>query len=161
VSGDYPDVPEIKERVTDTLEAIQRIPTSSSGTTIARSVIRSTVFSFFICGALAEEPVQRDIIKQRLESGYNFSTIQMLLNKLWDDRPQDLTWTSTGGRSPVPWRKQLHATYVTSPGALLVPSYHKDGDLHLPVHFTSIKPENKGVKLENGGVNLKSEDEGV
>ena len=109
VSGDYPDVPEIKDSVTDTLEAIRRIPINTYGTTIARSVVRSTVFSFFICGALAEES-QRDIIKQQLEREMcervgNCSSIQSLLNRLWDGRPRNLN--RRGPNPPVEWRELL------------------------------------------------------
>jgi C6 transcription factor Pro1 len=110
VSGDYPDVPEIRESVEDTLQCIQRIPPGETGqSTIARSVVRSTVFSFFICGALAEES-QRHIILERVEreiceSLGNCSSIRTLLTKLWEERPQHPT--RRGSNPPVEWRGLL------------------------------------------------------
>lgn len=107
VSGDYPDVPEIKESVRDTLHCIQQIPLGQPS--IMRSVVRSTVFSFFICGALAEES-QRHIIVELIEQETgecvgNCSSIQSLLKKLWEARPQHPT--RRGSNPPVEWRKLL------------------------------------------------------
>ena len=112
VSGDYPDVLEIKDSVADTLQCIQRIPRSEfEHTNIARSVVRSTVFSFFICGALSDES-QRHIIIEQLEretgeSVGNCSSIRSLLNKLWEDRPQLEHPTRRGPNLPVEWRQLL------------------------------------------------------
>jgi hypothetical protein len=115
VSGDHPAVPDIRESVADTLLCIERIPTAEfDRSNVARSVVRSTVFSFFICGALASEDSQRETIRtvlerERGESVGNCSSIQRLLDTLWQERPRH---TTRRGLPPVPsppveWRKKL------------------------------------------------------
>jgi hypothetical protein len=109
VSGDHPHVPEIKESVQDTISSIQRIKHSvhyQSDSTIARSVVRSTVFSLFICGALAEDQQHQSVILEQLdremgEGVGNCSSIRSLLQQLWDTRAQSRK------SDPVQWRDLL------------------------------------------------------
>jgi hypothetical protein len=121
VSGDHPAVWDIRESVKDTLHCIGRIPVDafSDRSTIARSVVRSTVFSFFICGALATEESQRDTIRKILErekgeSVGNCSSIHSLLDALWQERSQ---YTVRRGlppvsSPPVEWRKKLKKSRI-------------------------------------------------
>jgi hypothetical protein len=110
VSGDYPDVPDIKDSVADTLQSIQRIPMNAfDPSNISRTVVRSTVFSFFICGALSEESQRHTVVEQlereTCESVGNCSSIRTLLNNLWKDRPRHPT--RRGPNPPVEWRQLL------------------------------------------------------
>ncbi|KAF9467989.1 fungal-specific transcription factor domain-containing protein [Collybia nuda] len=105
VSGDYPHVRDIQDSVKDTIVCIQRSPMNHDPASITESVVRSTVFSLCICGALADNEQHRQVIRRQLESGSgvgNCGTILTFLEDLWDKRAQ-------GPRSaPVPWRDQLN-----------------------------------------------------
>jgi len=107
VSGDHPDVLEIKESVEDTVRCIQQIPIDVPNVT--RSVVRSTVFSFFICGALGEESHRRTILnlleREMGESVGNCSSVLTLLEELWYERSQHLARRDPS--PPVEWRKRL------------------------------------------------------
>ncbi|RDB26195.1 C6 finger domain transcription factor nosA [Hypsizygus marmoreus] len=112
MSGDYPHVPEIQESVRDTVRCIQRIneaPPSAmvNGQRFSRSVVRNTVFGFFVCGAFAETNEHRsailEILTQEEEDGVgNCSTIRDVLQQIWSTR---------GNNYPNPvaveWRSML------------------------------------------------------
>ncbi|KAJ7067213.1 fungal-specific transcription factor domain-containing protein [Mycena amicta] len=55
VFGDFPQVREIEDAVADTMTLLRtpKIPTS---------VVRSTVFAFFVCGALTDDPRHREAV---------------------------------------------------------------------------------------------------
>ncbi len=98
VSGDYPNVPEVSEAVHDMLALLktmrERLPQS-----IRTAVIRMTVSSLFICGALTNEEDERSRLRDLLEEEGavgNCSTLSRVLNTVW-----------AHGASPVPWRNIL------------------------------------------------------
>ncbi|KAJ7285216.1 fungal-specific transcription factor domain-containing protein [Mycena rebaudengoi] len=108
VSGDYPHVPEIADGIEETMSYIrpQLAPKLHS------SVVRSTVFAFFICGALTDSrDLQAEICKNLTLEGEdaatstvgNSPTIQKLLKRIWDERSS----VPRLRRGPVPWRTVL------------------------------------------------------
>lgn len=109
VSGDYPHVQDIRESVQDTIFSIERIKDAMimnpDPASVTQSVVRSTVFSLCICGALADNEQSRRVIREQLETGSgvgNCGTVLRLLQGLWDKRAQ-------GRKSaPVPWRDLLN-----------------------------------------------------
>ncbi|KAF7312575.1 hypothetical protein MIND_00271500 [Mycena indigotica] len=112
VSGDFPHVREVEEAVALTMEVVQEAaeemmrgrPDSHS------SVVRSTVFAFFICGALTDNAHHRQMIVRELslnEEGPdkskvgNSSRVKELLEGIWEQR------AGTPAGQPVPWREVL------------------------------------------------------
>ncbi|KAG6845480.1 hypothetical protein H0H87_008840 [Tephrocybe sp. NHM501043] len=112
VSGDHPNVPEIEESVQDTITCMERLnlyPCNSEvhGQTMSRSVVRNTVFGFFICGAFAERAEHREVIRNLLdregnEPG-NCGSIRRLLIGMWHERDD---WRTQHPRA-VDWRNVL------------------------------------------------------
>ncbi|KAG6910839.1 hypothetical protein DXG01_007154 [Tephrocybe rancida] len=120
VSGDHPQVPDIKESVQDTIDCINRVnsPPGDSlvnGQTMSRSVVRNTVFGFFICGAFAEKQEHRHLIQTLLEregeEPGNCDSIRVLLQDLWHKR--DVARQTNGAEfRGVDWRHSLTATRI-------------------------------------------------
>jgi len=113
VSGDYPRVPEVKESVNDIVEKIQDINRASLGhteneQTLAGSIVRNTVFGFFICGAFADEGKSQAIVLEQVqrqgEGAGNCGSVGKLLEGLWARRGADTMNHS------VPWRETLKKT---------------------------------------------------
>ncbi|TFK33219.1 fungal-specific transcription factor domain-containing protein [Crucibulum laeve] len=104
VSGNYPHVKEIKVAVHDTMACIRNIPPDAE---IRRSVVRSTVFSFFICGSLTDDQRNLEYLGRILthesggESGVgNCNHIYALLCELWKKRDPNVP-------GPIEWRECL------------------------------------------------------
>lgn len=106
-SGDHPHVPEIKDCVKDTFNAITNLPADQAAHIISPAVTRSTVFAFYICGSLTDSEqvsntLQSWLTQKRGEEGIgNTTTISDLLRELWDERRMQ----SPG--QPVQWRRLL------------------------------------------------------
>lgn len=103
ISGDYPHCPEIKDGVQETINILQMVPGSKAK---SRHVVRSVVFSIFICACLTENQKQRDYLIHRLdmeqqnESVGNCSGVKGLIEEVWSHR--------TGSKTePVLWRDAL------------------------------------------------------
>ena len=113
VSGDYPRVPEIEESVKEMVGRIQDINQASlwsmdSERTLAGSIVRNTVFGFFICGAFADDKASQAIVLEQVQSqgegAGNCGSVRKLLQDLWTRRGADLR------NQPVPWREMLKET---------------------------------------------------
>ncbi|KAG6897152.1 hypothetical protein C0992_003739 [Termitomyces sp. T32_za158] len=114
VSGDHPYVPDITESVQDTISCMQLLDcppscnTEVNGQTMSRSVVRNTVFGFFICGAFAERPEHRELIQGLLDregDGIgNSISIRRLLHKIWEQRDVARRQHSS---TVVNWRNEL------------------------------------------------------
>ena len=106
VSGDFPLVSDVFDKVRKTYFAITNIPNE-----ILQPVIRSTVFASFLCGCLSTDPDQRNYIKsllmvpeQSTEIG-NCKSIVTLLESIWE--------SSDANRSrPVSWRDSLKSKHI-------------------------------------------------
>lgn len=101
LSGDYPSAPEIAAAVTDTIEALRRIPLDRA--LVSRSVLRSVVFGICISGCLTDAPEQRQFLMrlldtQQRESVGNVAEVKHLMQQVWARRDAD------GGVGPVNWR---------------------------------------------------------
>ncbi|KAK7016315.1 fungal-specific transcription factor domain-containing protein [Favolaschia claudopus] len=108
VSGDFPHVPEIVLAIDETMGYART--TERHEQKVYSSVVRSTVFAFFICGALSDDPqVQKQVEELLSLSGEdpalstmgNATSIRRLLDNIWADRRE------TGACAPVPWRDVL------------------------------------------------------
>ncbi|KAG5638487.1 hypothetical protein H0H81_012419 [Sphagnurus paluster] len=108
VSGDYLDVPEITTSVEKTIECMKRLSTDPAN---QQSVVRNTVFGFFICGAFAQESRHRDVIKtfltpeSRCRSTGNCGSVHDILEDLWAKR--DGQWQRHAEPETVGWRNRL------------------------------------------------------
>ncbi|KAJ7455228.1 fungal-specific transcription factor domain-containing protein [Mycena galericulata] len=109
VSGDYPHVPEIMEAIQETMSFARR-PWPSQR--MHSSVVRSTVFAFFICGALTDSSQLRTEVFQKLSlegeapsvsTVGNSGSIKKLLQKIWNGRSSKMS----SAHMPVPWRDVL------------------------------------------------------
>jgi hypothetical protein len=107
VSGDFPHVPDIMEAIDETMSFVLA-PHGSQR--VHSCVVRSTVFAFFICGALTDKSHYRDEIHNKLSLKFedaststvgNSASIRKLLNKIWSGR------SKMPPRAPVPWRDVL------------------------------------------------------
>ncbi|KAJ3565172.1 hypothetical protein NP233_g7807 [Leucocoprinus birnbaumii] len=113
VNGGFPHVPQIHLAVEEVMRWIRRIPmkpTSPEDKEIHKTVIRSTVFSFYITGALTDNEKYRKTITGYLweEAGTvmgNCKVTMELLRDIWNER------SSVGGNGPcrdeVMWREKL------------------------------------------------------
>ncbi|KAF7374633.1 hypothetical protein MSAN_00348100 [Mycena sanguinolenta] len=111
VSGDYPHVPEIREAVDETMGYLRTLARHSQK--VHSSVVRSTVFGSFICGALTDNFDMRREVKDGLSlSGEdpaqstvgNSASIRRLLDTIWLDRRTK--------SSPLKWREMLKAANI-------------------------------------------------
>ncbi|KAJ7126697.1 fungal-specific transcription factor domain-containing protein [Mycena epipterygia] len=108
VSGDYPHSPEIIEAVDETMGYLREPQAHSQK--VHSSVMRSTVFALFICGALTDnQHLQREVFnKLSLEGddpltstvGHSAS-IKKFLQRIWSGR------SKISAHAPVPWRDVL------------------------------------------------------
>ncbi|KAJ6532036.1 fungal-specific transcription factor domain-containing protein [Mycena capillaripes] len=108
VSGDFPHVPEIVEAIDETMAYVRKPQEHSLK--VHTSVVRSTVFAFFICGALTDKPLIREEVNQMLclsgehssmSTVGNSPRIRKLLEKIWENRAKSSPQTA------VPWRETL------------------------------------------------------
>ncbi|KAJ7126774.1 fungal-specific transcription factor domain-containing protein [Mycena epipterygia] len=108
VSGDYPHVPEIIEAVDETMSFVRQPQAHSQK--VHSSVVRSTVFAFFICGALTDnQHLQREVYNKLSLEGEepsastvgNSASIKKLLQRIWSGR------SKISAHAPVPWRDVL------------------------------------------------------
>ncbi|KAG6851142.1 hypothetical protein H0H93_001022 [Arthromyces matolae] len=95
VSGDHPNVPDISSSVEETIACIDRLnhPHCAelvNGQTMSGSVMRNTVFGFFICGAFAQKQEHRNVIRNLLDregdGAGNCGSIRKLLHQMWEQR---------------------------------------------------------------------------
>lgn len=99
VNGDYPHVKDVRQGVEDTFNSIKALGLDY---TVYPSVVRSTVFGLYICGALTESPEHRETLRTYLSTGSmsegvgNCITILQLLEEIWRSRNSKST-------SPVDW----------------------------------------------------------
>ncbi|KAF8632259.1 hypothetical protein AX15_002004 [Amanita polypyramis BW_CC] len=109
VSGDFPLVTDVVDKVRKTYFAILAIPRG-----ILQPVVRSTVFAFFLCGCFSTEPSQQDCIKSLLmiqeestEIG-NCKSIVTLLESIWSEAA-----TSDPEHShSISWRGSLKSKHI-------------------------------------------------
>lgn len=102
VSGDHVSIREIAEAVEDFMDCVRRIPLVSDSRS---AIVRSTVFSFFICGSFTDNPNYRQEIIDHLDHGEgpgNSRTVRCMLREIWSSR------ASKKRSESVPWRKMLH-----------------------------------------------------
>jgi len=115
LSGDYPSCPEIVEGVNDTIACLERVSEmgrdGTAQSVASRSVVRSVVFSIFLCGCLTDDPVIREkflhhLEAQKAETVGNCQEVKELMKKVWDDR-------SKGDfNQPARWREFLKAEAI-------------------------------------------------
>lgn len=119
LSGNYPLVPEIRECVQSTIECMQRLDSPPSnaqlnGQRMSQSIVQNTMFSFFVCGALAEKEEHCDVIKNLLDREGdrvgNWGSTQTLFKQLWEMK--EGTWSASDSSAPwlpdaVDWRNML------------------------------------------------------
>lgn len=105
-SGDHPHVPEVRACVDECYDAIMRYP--SAETPSARStIVRSTVFGVFICGALTDDPGKQNVLRTHLmqnsgqEGVGNVNVVLEILEKIWHRKTQQ------GRNAAVQWRHYL------------------------------------------------------
>lgn len=113
VSGNYRHVKEIKDSIQDIIQCIQRVKivpddmTDDNHQPAARSIVRNTVFAFFLCGALASTNHARRIVLESLEregeGTGNSASLVKLLNELWYVSDLD-------PKAPVEWPQLLKKT---------------------------------------------------
>ncbi|EMD33987.1 hypothetical protein CERSUDRAFT_86754 [Gelatoporia subvermispora B] len=100
LSGDYPLCPEIVSGVTETIDALRRVPTHLPS--VSRGVVRSVVFAICICGCLTDDHRQRSFLLKLLETQQgdsvgNLSEVRALMEQVWARR-------DSGQDRPVNWR---------------------------------------------------------
>ena len=102
VSGDYPNCPEIREGVRETIECLQSMPAVKS--TLSSSVLRSVVFGICLCGCLTDDYAERQCILQRLdeestEAVGNCAEAKRVMERVWERR-------DANGK-PISWRDAM------------------------------------------------------
>ncbi|KAI9061083.1 hypothetical protein FKP32DRAFT_1594762, partial [Trametes sanguinea] len=108
LSGDYPACPDIIAAVTETIEALQRVPMAGQAPTLHRSVVRSVVFGICISGCLTDDRAQRAFLlnmleQQQQESVGNIGEVKRLMQEVWSRR--DVERREHGHYyKPVDWR---------------------------------------------------------
>ncbi|KAJ7168478.1 fungal-specific transcription factor domain-containing protein [Mycena filopes] len=104
VSGDFPHVPEISEAIDETMGYVRRAAAATAPNT-SKVVVRSTVFAFFICGALTDNPHLRQEVSDTLKlpgsTVGNSARIRALLDGIWAGRSRNAL------DMPVRWRDVL------------------------------------------------------
>ncbi|KAF5327516.1 hypothetical protein D9619_004407 [Psilocybe cf. subviscida] len=105
-SGDHPYLREVCACVDECYEAITRYP--SAETPSARStIVRSTVFGVFICGALTDDTTKQNVLRTHLmqnsgqEGVGNANVMLEILEKIWCTNPRQ------GRNVAVQWRQYL------------------------------------------------------
>jgi len=105
ISGDFPYVPEIMKSVKEIIDHLGRARQHFRGT--SRSVVRSVVFSIFICGCLTDDVSLRrflidTLMEQANEPVGNCTEVKRLMEKVWANRGE-----MPDPSRPVPWREEL------------------------------------------------------
>ncbi|KAF8638302.1 hypothetical protein AX17_002322 [Amanita inopinata Kibby_2008] len=102
LSGDYPLVADVRSRTQETYNALRAIPN--------HSMVRSTVFGFFLCGCFSTDSEEQRFIKNALlleeesvEIG-NCKAIVTLLDAIWSKY--------TEHTQPIPWRDELKDRHI-------------------------------------------------
>ncbi|KAI0671469.1 fungal-specific transcription factor domain-containing protein [Trametes maxima] len=104
LSGDYPPCPEIMAAVTETVDALRRVPLDAPS--VHRSVVRSVVFGICLGGCLTDDQRQRRFLLQMLEvqqreSVGNVGEVRQLMEEVWTRRDNART---PSHYHPVDWR---------------------------------------------------------
>ncbi|KAF5359684.1 hypothetical protein D9756_003089 [Leucocoprinus leucothites] len=115
VNGGYPNVPQIHLAVEEVMRWIRRIPPKPSkpeDKEIHRTVIRSTVFAFYITGALTDNEKYRKTIRDYLmeEAGAvmgNCKVTMEILIQIWSERDRARGGHHHQCRDEVMWREKL------------------------------------------------------
>ena len=137
ISGENPGCPEIRDGVRETIECLRRVPAGGvggsgssngglSGTSVARSVLRSVVFGVCLCGCLADDPKDREFVLRRLDAEEqaegvvgNCTSACAVMQEVWRRRAQasggggggssaccgDSTASSPSSPPPLSWRE--------------------------------------------------------
>jgi C6 transcription factor Pro1 len=105
ISGDFPYVPEIMKSVKEVVECLDHARQHFKRT--SRSVVRSVVFSIFICGCLTDDLRVRKFLidtleEQANETVGNCSEVKRLMETVWANRGE-----MPNPSQPVPWREEL------------------------------------------------------
>lgn len=111
VSDGYPHVAQIKMAVDEVMRWIRRIPKKPQTDVdkkIHKSVIRSTVFAFYITGAMTDDVRYRRAVSEYLldEAGEvvgNCKITAQILDEIWAERNR-----SPGNGGEVMWREHLY-----------------------------------------------------
>ncbi|KAJ7017420.1 fungal-specific transcription factor domain-containing protein [Mycena alexandri] len=110
VSGDFPHVPEIAQAIDETMGYVRSASTAPHSLKVHSSVVRSTVFAFFICGALTDNAHLRHEVYEGLglpreeraaSTVGNSGHIRKLLQTIWAGRTKNTL------SMPVRWRDVL------------------------------------------------------
>ncbi|KAF9479612.1 hypothetical protein BDN70DRAFT_834151 [Pholiota conissans] len=108
VVGDFPHIPEVKDSVLETYNAIMNFPASLAN--LKSAVVRNTVFGVFICGSMMDDPGMRRMLYNHLlqnsESVGNCTTVCGLLDTIWRERDVGPL------NAPVRWREYLNQTLL-------------------------------------------------
>ncbi|EIW57279.1 uncharacterized protein TRAVEDRAFT_125655 [Trametes versicolor FP-101664 SS1] len=107
LSGDYPACPEIVNAVTETIDALSRIPMDAPS--VHRSVVRSVVFGICISGCLTDDHRQRGFLirmleYQQRESVGNVGEVKRLMQNVWEQRDAE---RDAGRYRPTDWRRVM------------------------------------------------------
>jgi hypothetical protein len=100
LSKSFPECPEIKEGVEETIAHLKRIQMTGESNT--RAVVRSVIFAICVCGCLTEDEEQKEFFLTRLDDlgeeanvlG-NCNTVKALMQSVWDLRERsgrDVDW---------------------------------------------------------------------
>jgi hypothetical protein len=111
LSGEHPGCPEIRDSVRETIECLQRVPAGgaagSSSSNVARSVLRSVVFGICLCGCLADDEADRELLLRRLDAEEqaegvgNCASARAVMQEVWSRRA-----AANGGEAPpLSWRE--------------------------------------------------------
>jgi C6 transcription factor Pro1 len=108
VSGDYPQVPEIRSSVNETLSCLRQIPASRSA--LSSSVLRSVVFGICLCGCLTDDYDERQILLRRLEEEQeegvgNCEEAKKVMECVWAKREEA---RGAAGNVAVDWRQVIN-----------------------------------------------------
>jgi len=107
ISGSHPSCPEIIEGIDDTLRCLERVEACST----SRSVVRSVVFSIYLCGCLTDDERKRQTFLKHLETqevenvGNSFD-VKILMTQVWDDRKKHRF------EEPVRWQEFLRRSSI-------------------------------------------------
>lgn len=111
ISGDRPNVPEVSNAVQTTLKCLANIPSNTlREKRLERSIVRSTVFSIFMCGVFATKRQDRELLlyhlgKQSEDNVGNCTAISGLMKRIWEQCDRD-------GRKSVKWREPLKHSQI-------------------------------------------------
>jgi hypothetical protein len=104
LSDDCPYVPEIKVCVADTINCLKKVP--REGGELMRKIVRSVVFSVYLCGCLAETEEQVSYLygllsEQEQDRVGNCGAVRKLMECIWEGRK------ASPVSAPVRWRQAL------------------------------------------------------